>query len=205
MKSDLLFLSWFRFIMTSIPAANGPSEFERQPGLGNQFYTVFAKAGVDTSKIDGFIKSTVGADNLRPWTDAQKNLVSWTVEASEEESSRLQEHVSIDRVTKLEISPQPGNLACQDSVPAEDDNWNSLVFPVDGSDLQQCNQTDASLWSFLRDKIRRPLIYKGEVSFWVATLNDTQVKQVKGITGVHAVEPNGVVSNGLIWHDKRPT
>ncbi|KAI0840949.1 hypothetical protein F5Y06DRAFT_308585 [Hypoxylon sp. FL0890] len=155
-----------------------------QPAPGKQFCTVFPKAGVDTSQTADFIKATVGADDLLPWTDVQENLLSWTVEASEEEVTRLQGHADIDRVTKLELPPQPEKLVRRDPATEEEDNYG--IFPKDENNQQQCNQTDASLRSFLKDKFRKPYIY------------ECRVKQVEGIAGVESVVPNSLLEPAFI-------
>ncbi|KAI1142334.1 subtilisin-like protein [Hypoxylon sp. FL0543] len=194
MKSHLSFLYWFLFLITSVQAVKGPRAAGTQPDPGKQFYTVFPKAGVDTSKTVDFIKATVGADDLLPWTDVQDKLLHWTVEASDEEFTRLQQYADIDRVTKFDPPPQPSKIARRDPRDSEG-NDSHLVFPKDGKNYQQ---TDTSLKNLVGDKVQKPHIYQGVAEYWVAALDDAQVKQVQGFPGVLAVEPNSQLDDAFV-------
>ena len=72
------------------------------------------------------------------------------VEASPDEVTRLQGYSGIDRVTKLELPPRPGNVARQEKT----DSY--FVFPKYGKNEQQCNEIETALKNLLKDKFRKP-------------------------------------------------
>lgn len=154
MQQQLPFLVCFVFFVTFVLAATMPCTPQRQPAPGKESYIIFPRAGSDASDAANFIKATVSAGDLLPWTDVQENLISWTVEASGGEVARLQAHAGIDQVTKLELPPQPAKdaRATMDTT-AQDVDTELLgrrpdaghyhVFPRDGTDRKQCNETEA--------------------------------------------------------------
>lgn len=159
-----------------------------EPKSGNDFYNIFPKEGADLPQAVDFIKETVGADDLYPWTDVQNHLKHWTVEASAEEVVKLQGHVGIEKVSKLELPPARAHVPAHETRQVTQGEQ-YLIRPVDGKNQEQNNATDTVLRGMLKDRIRKPHFSKlnGKLSWWVATLNADEVNKVKGITGVRAV------------------
>ena len=106
MRSLLPLLISIVCLVSCALAANLP-RLDRQPSPGNEFYTVFPKDGTDTSKTSEFVKSIVGAEDLLPWTNLQEQLVSWTVEASPNEATRIREYADVERVVVFQPLSQP--------------------------------------------------------------------------------------------------
>ena len=75
-----------------------------QPAAGKTVYNVFPKPGTDNDKTASFVTSTVGAKDLRPWTDVHEKLMHWTVEASDSQVATLKGYDGIERVAELQIS-----------------------------------------------------------------------------------------------------
>jgi hypothetical protein len=103
MQSRLQFFIFVFCLASCILSANLP-RLESQPSPGKSFYTIFPKNNTDTSKTGDFVKQIVGTEDLLPWTSVSEQLISWTVEASPEEVSKLQENTDIDRVTEFHPS-----------------------------------------------------------------------------------------------------
>lgn len=100
MQSRLQLFLFIFCLASSVLTANLP-RLDSQPSPGKSFYTIFPKNNADTSKTGDFVKQLVGTEDLLPWTSVNETLISWTVEASPEEVSKLQENTDIDRVTEF--------------------------------------------------------------------------------------------------------
>lgn len=85
-------------------AANLPrldSQSAPQPAPGKSYYTVFPKDDANIADTADFIKQTVSAEDLLPWSDVKDQLMHWTVEASPVEVSKLKSHTGIDHLDEF--------------------------------------------------------------------------------------------------------
>lgn len=106
MRSLLSFVTYVLCVISCTLAANLP-RLNRQPAPGKAFYTIFPKGGTDSTKTSEFVRNVVGAKDLLPWTNLQEQLVSWTVEASPEEASKLRGYADVDNVIEFHPAEQP--------------------------------------------------------------------------------------------------
>ena len=151
---------------------------------GKSLHIVVPKDGTDTSLTADFIKSIIGNDNLHPWTDVGGHLMSWSVEASPSDVPKLELHKDIARVSKLELP------AHKESKPQEDGRLavgKYAIYPIDGTNFEECNTTDAALKALLNDQVGDLWVIDGRVRRWVGFMTSDQVRQVKGLGGVEAV------------------
>lgn len=170
----------------------------RQPSEGKDFYSVFPIVNSDISETADFVKAFVGTDDLLPWTDLQGHLISWTVELSEDESYDLEEHPGILRAARLQLPSQAQKKARRDDSTSDEDK-SYLIIPVDGTDTQQCANTEHALRDLLKDQIREPYFDDGSLEWWVATTMTTaEAKQVEGLPGVGSVEFNPIMDDNFI-------
>jgi hypothetical protein len=70
----------------------------KEPEHGKAFYTVFPKKDTDNDKTRDFVKDVIGNEDLMSWTDIKEQLISWTVEASPVEVTKLQGYAGVDKV-----------------------------------------------------------------------------------------------------------
>jgi hypothetical protein len=101
-------LSFFCLFSCILAANVSPvSHSVPQPASGKAYYKVFPQHDIDTSKTSEFIKKTVGAEDLLPWTDVKDKLMYWTVEASVEKVIQLKSNDGIDRVDEFHPPAPP--------------------------------------------------------------------------------------------------
>jgi hypothetical protein len=102
------------------------------------------------------------------------NLVSWTVEADDDQVAQLTHHAGVTRVTMVDLghpvptsttsSGQPGMARRADEV----QHW--LVIPTEASNEAQVNQTTQFLKSLTgSDPKKHFLETRTDFSFWSAT------------------------------------
>lgn len=106
MHSPLLLFTSVLCLISCALASNLP-RLDRQPTPGNTFYTIFPKNGTETSKTSDFVKDIVGTDDLLPWTNLKDQLISWTVEASPDEASKLRAYPDVESVVEFHPPEQP--------------------------------------------------------------------------------------------------
>jgi hypothetical protein len=94
-------------LATDLPQDGGLSP--PQPAPGKAYYTVFPKSGTDVSTTGDFIKEVVGTQDLLPWSDVSDQLMHWTVEATLDQVSQLQDNSGIDHVTEFDPPAPPAN------------------------------------------------------------------------------------------------
>jgi hypothetical protein len=152
-----------------------------------------------------FVKTTVGTEDLLPWTDVSNNLISWTVEASDDELAQLQGYVGIDQITKLDLPAQPTqgshasvvttrtliDTAADDGLSKRQDAAQErLVWPKDGKNKSQCAETEKFLKDLTKADIVPPCVFRDVVQFWTVNMTDSQVNEAKKNPGVEAVNLN---------------
>lgn len=104
-------------------------------------------------------------------------------------------------MTKLELPPQPAKdaRATMDTT-AQDVDTELLgrrpdaghyhVFPRDGTDRKQCNETEGFPKSIPQRGIRQPRVHHDEVRFWVVNITASEVQKAQENAGVKSVEAN---------------
>ncbi|KAH7142026.1 peptidase S8/S53 domain-containing protein [Dactylonectria macrodidyma] len=185
MNFHMFFLPWLLLVFVPLSTtANMNLPSERIPEFGKGLYTVFPKEGTDISATAGFIKSTVQNHDLYPSAEVGEQLMSWTVEASPSEVTKLESYDGIVRVVKLEVPAQQEKKRRQKDLPAE---GRYTIYPVDRNNQDQCKAIGASLDALLNDEVREPRRMNDMIQSWVAVLTIDQVRQVEGIDGVKAV------------------
>ncbi|KAH6982174.1 hypothetical protein BKA56DRAFT_585442 [Ilyonectria sp. MPI-CAGE-AT-0026] len=184
MNFHMFILPWLLlFLVPLSTTANVSLASDRTPEPGKDFYTVFPKEGTDVSATVNFIKSTVRNHDLHPWADVSEQLISWTVEASPSEVTKLGGYDGIVRIVKFEIPAHQGKRRRRDNTAIE---GRFTIYPMDRNNQDQCKTTSASLEALLNDKVRERHM-DDMIESWSAELTIDQVGQVKGIDGVKSV------------------
>ncbi|KAK9774038.1 putative Peptidase S8/S53 domain-containing protein [Seiridium cardinale] len=157
----------------------------RQPAPGKAFYTLFPKQGMDVLAIEKFMKSTLGIDDLLPWTDISDTLVSWTVEASPDELETLKSEDGIERVVQA------------NSPTRREDAKDYIIFPVDGYNQAQRNATQLFLEDLIKpNALTPPLIHRnGELHFWAVKLTKDQRDAAAKEPGVQDIADDRELTN----------
>lgn len=148
-------LLFFFLIINCCSGANLGRMPQSQLAPGKAYYNIFPTPDTNYNDTASFIATIVGTDDLKPCTDVQGNLMSWTVEADDSQVAQSSNHPGIERVTKLDLptaqttmttTSPPGNTSSalarrQDVV----QNW--IVVPTDSNNTAQVNQTGQFLAS----------------------------------------------------------
>ena len=205
MLRSISFLNIFLVLASSVQGSNVASDAKRQIAPETSLFTILPKPGADQSATADFIKSVVGVDDLMPWTDVSGSLMSWTVQASEDEVAKLQVYTGVGEVKKLDLptplsAAEATNIAARgpapeaitrDSVPAtsqqEIDVQQSLVFPKDGNNKDLCDATEIFLKNLVQGPIT-PKVWKGELQYWVLNMTSSQRDEAAKNPGVSAVD-----------------
>jgi hypothetical protein len=81
-----------------------------EPSPGKAFYTIYPQQETNVSTTEDFIKTTIDADDLRPWPNLHGTLISWTIEVSPEEVQTLRSNGRISRVDHLDLLKKCENI-----------------------------------------------------------------------------------------------
>lgn len=144
---------------------------------------MFPKEGTNISAAANFIKSTVENHDLHPRADVGEQLISWTVEASPSEITKLEDYGGIARIVKFEIPAHQEKQRRRKSTVIE---GIYKIYPVDRDNQDQCKAISASLEVLLSDKVRERH-WNDRIESWTVELTGDQVRQVEGIDGVKSL------------------
>lgn len=191
--------------LSCVPAANIRRIPQSQPGPDKTYYNVFPKPGTNESETATFVKITVGTENLQPWTGVNGSLMSWTVEASDDEVVKLKVYAGIDRVTKLDLPAAPTKGADSPAIATrtfppdgglvERQSGGVVeyaVIPENGTNQAQCNAIESFLKNLTQSDIVPPLVFENAVDFWIVNLTDNQAAKAKTCAGVLDVVLNAL-------------
>lgn len=183
MRALLHFLAFSIHFITWTSAANA-ARMDSQPAPNKDFYTIFPKNGTDTSKTGDYIKNIIGTDDIKPWTNLQQQLISWTVEASTSEVGQLQGYGDIESVVLFNppVPPEGSSISTEskatirdldsdEQLPKRDAPPNEIVgyivYPRDGKNKTATDQTDKNLQQLLGPDDHGPgQVFDGALHFW---------------------------------------
>ncbi|KAL6409703.1 putative Subtilisin-like protease 2 [Ilyonectria robusta] len=146
---------------------------------------MFPKEGTDISATANFIKSTVENHDLHPRADVGEQLISWTVEASPSEVTKLEDYGGIARIVKFEIPSHQEKQRRRKSTVIE---GIYKIYPVDRDNQDQCKAISASLEVLLSDKVRERH-WNDRIESWTVELTDDQIP---GCRGPYRSLPSGI-------------
>lgn len=196
------FLSLFLIFVTGGSAADVHRMLHSQRSPGKDYYNVFPTPGSDYNSTASLIKTTVGTDDLNPWTDVKENLVSWTVEADDDQVTTLGNHPGIKQITKLALpaaaTPTGADTTTQEvggsssaltNRQEEVQEW--IILPTNPADMVQVNETAQFLRSLTDSE---PTQYfennDKDLQFWLVLMTDSQHDQAVKNPGISTVGLN---------------
>jgi hypothetical protein len=71
------------------------------------YYEVFPSLGTDYGDTGAFIMKIVKTDDPKPYTDSNNMIVSWTVEANNNQVDQLLRHPGIKRLARSQLPSSP--------------------------------------------------------------------------------------------------
>jgi len=97
---------------------------------------------------------------------------------------KVKDHKDIVRVTKVEFPVQDITTPSGRRRFAETKYY---IRPINGENVDQCNETETILKTILEDKVRAFTVMHGRISKWTAEMTDEQVAEVENLDGIKAV------------------
>ena len=167
-----LFIFFFSLLFPGCTTANMSGAIGSVIEDGKSLHKVFLRKGTDTSALVDLIKSTVGHDYISPWSDADDELISAQFKATSSQIAKVKDHQSVVRVIKVEFPVQDITTPFGQRSFVE---GKYTIWPINGENLDQCNETGAFLKSLLGDQIKEPRTWNGRVTDWGAYMTDDQV------------------------------
>jgi len=179
---------------------------ESAQASGNVYYNIFPVPDTNYSDTASFIASTVGSSDLSPWTDVRDNLMSWTVEADNNQVAQLSSYANIKQVTRLDIplAPSTAPKGLGEDVPTtlerRQDAQEWIVFPTNAANYTEVNETALFLKSLTGAEPKRRHESSARKFFWLwtAVMTESQRNEAVKNPGIKAIEPNSQLSSSSV-------